>query len=92
MGAAVTHNAQASRFEAHVSGELALCSYLRQGNLLVLNHTTVPAAAQGVGLAAELVGATLAWARSEGLHVRPDCSYVAAYMRRHPETQDLLQA
>jgi predicted GNAT family acetyltransferase len=23
--------------------------------------------------------------------VRPVCSYVAAYMRRHPETQDLLE-
>ena len=42
----------------------------------------------------ESIGSTndeaLAWARQEGLRVRPTCSYVAAYMQRHPETQDLL--
>jgi predicted GNAT family acetyltransferase len=48
----------------------------------------VPAALQGRGLAAALVQAALAWARAERL--RPTCSYVAAYMRRHPDTQDLL--
>jgi predicted GNAT family acetyltransferase len=30
------------------------------------------------------------WARAEGLKVRPVCGYVASYMRRHPQTQDLL--
>ena len=58
--------------------------------MLVLHHTEVPAALQGQGVAAALVQAALAWARAEGLRVRPVCSYVAAYMKRHPETQDLL--
>ena len=50
----------------------------------------MPPAFEGRGVAAALVHATLAWARAEGLRVRPMCSYVTAYMRRHPETQDLL--
>jgi predicted GNAT family acetyltransferase len=29
-------------------------------------------------------------ARANGLRVMPACSYVRAYMRRHPDTQDLL--
>jgi predicted GNAT family acetyltransferase len=87
---AVRHNAAASRFEAEVEGELAVSSYRREGELLWLTHTEVPWRAQGRGLAADLVRATLDWARAEGLKVRPLCSYVAAYMRRHPETQDLL--
>ena len=29
-------------------------------------------------------------ARTQGLKVRPDCSYAEAYMRRHPDTLDLL--
>jgi predicted GNAT family acetyltransferase len=37
-----------------------------------------------------LVAEALRWARTQGLRVQPRCSYVAAYMRRHPETQDLL--
>ena len=40
--------------------------------------------------AAALVQAALAYARAQGLRVRPSCSYVRSYMRRHPETQDLL--
>lgn len=86
----VTHNAAAGRFEARVDGQLAECAYRRQGDTLLLTHTEVPSAAQGRGVAAALVKATLDWARAEGLRVRPLCSYVAAYMRRHPETQDLL--
>ena len=43
-----------------------------------------------VVVAAALVGAALAHARAQGLRIRPQCSYVQVYMRRHPETQDLL--
>ncbi len=87
----VIHSPQADRFEARVQGQLALCSYRRQGGVLVLHHTEVPAAWQGQGVAAALVQAALDWARAQGLKVRPTCSYVAAYMRRHPQTQDLLE-
>ena len=92
MDTTVTHNAAATRFEARPGGHLALCSYRREGDVLVLHHTEVPAALSGQGVAAALVKATLAWAREQGLQVRPSCSYVAAYMRRHPETQDLRAA
>ena len=88
---AIRHHPEASRFEAGFSAGLALCSYRRQGDTLLITHTEVPPALEGRGIAAALVRATLDWARSEGLRVRPLCSYVAAYMRRHPETQDLLE-
>lgn len=88
----VTHRPEASRFEAEPRPrQWALCSYRRQGNVLVLHHTEVPPALQGQGIAAMLVAAALRWAREQGLTVRPACSYVAAYMRRHPETQGLLE-
>jgi predicted GNAT family acetyltransferase len=92
MDRTVTHNAAASRFEASPGGHLAVCSYRRMGEVLVLHHTEVPAALSGHGVAATLVQAALTWAREQGLKVQPTCSYVAAYMRRHPETQDLLAA
>lgn len=90
MSVRVVHNPAASRFEADVQGRLAVCAYREAGGVLHLTHTEVPPAAQGQGIAAALVKATLDWARAEGRRVRPLCSYVAAYMRRHPETQDLL--
>jgi len=89
---AVVHHVAESRFEADLGGgRLAVCVYHRRGDVLHLTHTEVPPAAQGRGVAAALVRETLAWARREGLRVRPLCSYVAAYMRRHPETRDLLE-
>ena len=89
-GPVVTHRPEASRFEAEVPGGPALCVYRRQGDVLLLTHTEVPPALEGRGIAAALVRASLDWARAEGLRVRPLCSYVAAYMRRHPESHDLL--
>lgn len=86
----IVHRPEASRFELLVGDDLALCAYRRDGALVWLTHTEVPPAFEGRGFAAALVRAALDWARSEGLRVVPSCSYVAAYMRRHPETQDLL--
>ena len=85
----VTHNAAASRFEAEFGGRLAVCAYQLVNGVMNLTHTEVPPSLQGRGIAAQLVCETLQWARNEGLRVRPLCCYVAAYMRRHPETQDL---
>jgi uncharacterized protein len=86
----VTHHVAAQRFEALVDGRLAVCAYRRDGGVVHFTHTEVPAALQGRGIAAALAQAALAWARGEALQVRPACSYVAAYMQRHPQTLDLL--
>ncbi|MBA4174990.1 MAG: hypothetical protein C0505_00280 [Leptothrix sp. (in: Bacteria)] len=86
----IHHRPEAQRFDTVVDGHLALCDYRRSDDNVDLHHTEVPPPLEGRGLAAALVAATLAWARHEGLRVLPSCSYVAAYMRRHPETLDLL--
>jgi len=86
----VRHDRVASRFVAEVDGRGSECVYRRQGDVLLMTHTEVPPALEGRGIAAALVAAALAWARQEGLRVHPLCSYVAVYMRRHPETRDLL--
>ncbi len=86
----VVHAPERQAFVLAAGTAEAVCAYRLDGPWLVLHHTEVPAALQGRGLAAVLVQAALAWAREQGLGVRPTCSYVAAYMRRHPETQDLL--
>ena len=86
----IEHDAAASAFVARVEGGLAECAYRLQGGVMNLVHTEVPPASEGRGIAAALVKTALDWARAEGLRVRPLCSYVAVYMRRHPQTQDLL--
>ena len=86
----IVHNAAAQRFEVVLDGALARCDYRRVGNVLQINHTEVPVALEGRGIAGKLVAATLEHAKAQGLRVAPYCSYVRSYMRRHPETQALL--
>jgi predicted GNAT family acetyltransferase len=89
---AVRHNEAARRFEADVDGGLARADYRMQGDVMGIVHTEVPMAAEGRGIAGQVVRAALAHAREKGLRVAPMCSYVRAYMQRHPETHDLLPA
>jgi uncharacterized protein len=86
----ITHNAQAGRFECMVDGQQCACQYRLYGRLMMFTHTAVPSALRGRGIAAELAHSALSYAREKGFKVRPDCSYVEAYMQRHPETLDLL--
>jgi len=86
----VVHNAAASRFEALVEGQLSRADYRLDGDVMRMTHTEVPRALEGRGIAASLVRAALDHARERGLRVVPACSYVRAYMRRHPGTRSLL--
>ena len=90
MNVDVTHNESRQRFETTVDEHLCTCDYQLRGNVLWIHHTGVPSPVGGRGIAAELVRVTLAWAEAQGYRVEPSCSYVATYMRRHPETQKLL--
>jgi len=57
---------------------------------LMVDHTLVPPEIGGRGIAAKLVDALIADARKLGEKIDPQCSYVAAAFRRHPEWADLL--
>ena len=92
MAIEVLHNAAASRFEATVDGQLCVANYHLVDGVMRIVHTAVPSALGGRGIAAELVGAAFAYATANGIKVEPWCSYVRAYMKRHPETQALLPA
>lgn len=93
---AVRHNEAASRFEAIVEGQLCRADYRREsgpdGDVLRIFHTEVPVALEGRGIAATIVRAAFDFAQRHGLRIYPACSYVRAYVRRHPETKALLAA
>ena len=86
----ISHNAADRRFEVRVDGELCEASYDMVDGVMWIVHTAVPPRLQGQGIAAKVVAGALDFARAQGLKVRPSCSYVRAYMQRHPETHDLL--
>jgi len=86
----IVHNELAHRFEVALPGGLGHTDYRRVGNALHMVHTEVPEPGQNRGVAASLVAAALDYARANGLRIVPICSYVRAYMRKRPETHDLL--
>ena len=62
---------------------------VRPGKVVLL-HTEVDPMVEGSGLGGRLVAGALDDIRSRGLAVVPLCPFVAAYIRRHPEYDDLV--
>ena len=88
---AVRDNADTHRFEIEIEGHLALADYRIQNGVMDLYHTESPQALAGRGVGSKLIRTALLSARAQGLKVRPTCSFVAAYMKRHPEFADLAE-
>jgi predicted GNAT family acetyltransferase len=86
----VVHNVAAQRFEARVDGQLAVADYRLADGVMAMVHTEVPVALEGRGIASRLVQAAFDHAQAQGLKIRPLCSYVAVWARRHPERANLL--
>ncbi len=77
------------RYVVLLDGLEAELTYQRQGAVLVADHTLVPPAFRGKGIAEQLVKRLIADARAEGNRIEPLCSYVELQFRRHPEWSDL---
>ena len=85
-------NRQAGRFELPLAGgDPAFIDYRRHAGAVWLTHAQVPPAGQGRGIGARLVQGTLDLLREQGERVVPVCSFVVAWMRRHPQYDDLRQ-
>lgn len=88
----VRNNEEAGRFEVEVDGGLAVSNYKISGNTIYFTHTEVPEAAEGRGIGNTLARVALDYARANRLRVVPRCKFIAAFIKRHPEYQDLVDA
>lgn len=86
----VVHNEEARRFELIIDGLAALLTYRRFPDRIVFDHTEVPKALEGHGLAAKLAHVALDFARANHLRVIPLCPYVSSFIRKHAEYHDLV--
>ncbi len=86
----VQHNQSANRYEMEVGGKTMVAEYRRVGDVLTFTHTKVPREPEGQGIASDLIAGALADVRSQGLKIIPECPYVAGYIERHPDLQDLV--
>ena len=90
---AVVHAPQASRYELRDGDRLiGEAAYHRRGGRIAFTHTEVDEALEGRGLGSRLVATALDDARSEGLEVVPLCPFVAGFIDRHPEYQEVVAA
>lgn len=90
MTTPVRDNCARRRYELPLGGTMAFIDYRRDGHVVTMTHAEVPPALRGGGIGRSLVAGALALVRERGEKVVPQCPFIAHYMRRHPETHDLL--
>lgn len=86
----VVMNEQTRQFEAELDGEVAFAEYRLVDHGIILPHTVVPEAFEGKGVGSALAKAALGYAREQGLKVIPTCTFMAGYIRKHPEWHDIV--
>ena len=87
----VIHNKAEQRFEVWIENSLSKLDYIRDGNTMVMTHVGVPFELRNRGIAGRITQAGLDYAKENSLRVVPMCSYVAAYIRRHPQYNRLIK-
>jgi predicted GNAT family acetyltransferase len=90
VGGIVVDDTARHRFVLAFPGGEALATYRKLGRYLVVSHTEVPAAARGQGIASRLVTGMFELARTRGELIVPACSYVAQWVRNHPDYHDVV--
>lgn len=93
----ITHRESESggRYEARVEGRdgIGKLTYSRVSpTKIIADHTGVDDSLRGTGVAKALVERLIADARSNGITVVPQCSFVVAQYERHPEWSDVMEA
>ena len=88
----VTDNPAQQRYEAHLDGRLAgFAEYLVTDELIAFTHTEVFPAFEGRGVGSALARAGLDAVRADGTRkVLPQCPFIASWIGKHPDYQDLV--
>jgi hypothetical protein len=87
----VLNATQRSRYEILVDGTFAgFTHYQPLEGSLVFDHTVIKDGFAGQGLAAKLVRATLDDVRAQQGRIVPLCEYVAGWLEKHPDYDDLV--
>jgi predicted GNAT family acetyltransferase len=93
MGELTIRNNEANQqFEVEVDGELAYLSYRFHKGEIALMHTEVPKSLGGKGIASALAEHAMEFAREHKMPVMVYCPFVAAWLKRHPGYQGLVDA
>jgi hypothetical protein len=87
----VRDNPSAHRFELRVGDKVAaFAEYNVLAHALLFTHTEVMPEFEGQGHGSRLAKFALDDVRSRGLKAVPVCQFIAGYIRKHAEYQDLV--
>lgn len=92
-GATTTVTKETDRFTISVDGTVAGFTEIKDSDgQRTFPHTEVDDAFQGRGLASILIGEALQQTKDAGLRIVPVCSMVRAYVKKHTEFDDVVDA
>jgi len=86
----VINNTQQQQFEIHAEDNVAVLVYRFYKNDIALMHTDVPDALGNRGIASALAKFALEWAKEQHKKIMVYCPFVASYLKRHPEYNELV--
>jgi uncharacterized protein len=85
----VRNNEAKHRYELDADGATAIAAYRVEGDRIFFTHTEVPAVIEGRGIGSRLIKGAFEDVRRLKLRVVAQCSFVSAYLRKHPEERDV---
>jgi predicted GNAT family acetyltransferase len=88
---AVVHAPERHRYELRDGGAvIGFTRYRADGRQVVFVHTEVDEAYSGQGLASKLARSALQDVRASGRRIVPECPYIAAWLRKHHDFDDIV--
>jgi len=87
----VSRATEHDRYEITVDGQAAgLAAYVDRGKQRIFHHTEIGDDFGGRGLGSVLIGRALAETREAGMRIVPVCPFVAKYLEKHHEMDDVV--
>jgi predicted GNAT family acetyltransferase len=78
------------RFVIYAEGKEVYVEFQMKNNTMDLDHTYTHPDLRGRGLAAQVVGAALEYAKENNFKVVPTCSYVRSFINKKDEYKELV--
>ncbi len=83
-------NQKENQYEFHIGEYIAKIVYIKTQNKILLTHTEVPKQLGGQGIGASLLEKVLEDIQKKDLTLEPVCSFVVAYIQKHPHWRKLV--
>ncbi|MBB2149035.1 GNAT family N-acetyltransferase [Pedobacter gandavensis] len=84
-------NLEEHRFELKVGEYVTFIEYKERDKKIWLIHTESPEELKGKGAATAVIEKTLAYIEDNGYKLIPLCPLVAAYLKRHPDWNRIVE-